>query len=604
MSRRDFLRGTGAALALPALSISHAVRAKNDNGQKVFRWAFVAAETGFDPAQISDLYSNYVIANIIEPPLQYDYLARPTILKPRTAAAMPEISSDFRTFTVRIRPGIYFADDPAFKGTRRELTAADYVYQLKRVADPRWKSPSWSTIESAHVVGLAEMRKLAGNGGKFDYDRELEGIRTLDRYTFQVRLEQPSPRFSENFADARTFGAIAREVVDAYPDEMMSKPVGTGPFRLVEWRRSSRIVLERNPTFRDEVFDASPPADDAAGQAMLAQLKGKKLPMIDRVELSIIEESQPRWLSFLNGQQDTVNVPTEFINIAVPGGHLAPSLVRRHIGFERTIQPDIVVTLFNLEDPIVGGYTPEKVALRRALSLGYNTDEEIRLIRRGSMTPAQSQVPPLTSGYDPHFVSEMGAFDRARARALLDTYGYLDRDGDGWREMPDGSRLEISFATQSAQIDRQFNEMWKRQLDALNVRVNFVVNQWPENLKAARSGKLMLWQLGWTAAGADSDSFLAAAVSTSIGASNFSRFRNAAYDKLYERQRQLPDGDERDAVITEMKRLWVAYMPYKVHGHRFVNDLTQPWLVGYRRHPFSRDFFKYLDIDTTRPGAA
>jgi len=566
---------------------------------KVFRWAFNAAETGFDPAQISDLYSNYVVANIIEAPLQYDYLARPAKIRPRTAAAMPEISDDFRTITVRIRPSIYFQDDPAFKGEARELTAADYVYQLKRVADPRWKSPLWSTIEASQVLGLAEARKRARNGSKFDYDREIEGIRALDRFTFQIRLAEPGPRFYENLTDARVFGAVAREVVEAYGDDIMAHPVGTGPFRLAQWKRSSRIVLERNPGFRDERFDGEPPENDAGGQALLKRNKGQRLPMVDRVELSIIEESQPRWLAFLSGEQDTVNVPLEYVNIAAPNGRIAPSLGKRGISLERTLSPDVVVTYFNMDDPVVGGYEPHKVALRRAIALGYNIEEEIRLIRRGAMIPAQSQVPPLTSGYDPAFFSEMGEFDRARAGALLDLYGYLDRDGDGWREQPDGSPLLLEFTTQSSQLDRAFNEMWKRQLDALGIRVQFKVNQWPENNKNARAGKLMVWSLGWSATSPDSDDFLSLGATKLIGGSNYARFSRPEYDRLYEQQRQMADGPERNAVIREMKRLFIAYMPYKVHGHRYVNDVTQPWLVGYRRHPFARDFFKYVDIDNS-----
>ncbi len=600
MKRRSFLRGAAAAaVAVPAARV--AAQGRSADGKKVLRWAFPIAETGFDPAQISDLYSNYVISNIIEAPLQYDYLARPTILRPRTAAALPEISADFRTFTVRIRPGIYFQDDPAFKGAKRELVAADYVYQLKRVADPRWKSPSWGSLESSKIVGLEELRKQASApGGQFDYDREIEGIRTLDRYTFQVRLEEPSPRFVENFADARPFGAIAREVVDAYPEEMMAHPVGTGPFRLVQWTRGSSTVLERSPTFREELYDAAPAPEDARGQALLAKLKGRKLPMVDRVELSIVLESQPRWLSFLNRQHDIINVPLEFIDIALPNGKLAPSLQKRHIQFERLIQPDVVITYFNLDDPLVGGYTAEKVALRRAISLGYNIDEEIRLIRRGSMTRAQSQVPPLTSGYEPNFVSEMGMFDRARAEALLDVYGYADRNGDGYRENPDGTPLELVITSETSQIDRAFNEMWQRQLDALGIKVRFDIGPWPEHLKQARVGKLMIWLLGYTATSSDSDAFLGLGWSKNIGSSNFARFRNARYDQLYDRQRQLPDGPERNAVIDEMKRIWIAYMPYKVHGHRYVNDLSHPWVIGYRRHPFARDFFKWVDIEDTQ----
>ena len=189
---------------------------------------------------------------------------------------MPDISSDFRTIRVSIRPGIYFQDDPAFKGKRRELVAADYVYQLKRVADPRWKSPLWTAIESSKIVGLAEARKRAQGAGKFDYDAEIEGIRVLDRYTFQIKLAEPGPRFYENLTDARIFGAVAREVVEAYPEEIMGKPVGTGPFRLAKWVRSSKIELERNPTFRDEFYDATPATDDVEGHGIRGQTQRAK----------------------------------------------------------------------------------------------------------------------------------------------------------------------------------------------------------------------------------------------------------------------------------------------------------------------------------------
>jgi ABC-type transport system substrate-binding protein len=595
MKRRALLQA--GVVGPAALAIGRPASAQTGTPQKVFRWAFPAAETGFDPAQISDLYSNYVISHIFEAPLQYDYLARPAIIRPRTAVALPEVSADFRSFTVHIRPGIFFQDDPVFQGKPRELTAADHIYQLKRVADPRWKSPLWPSIESSNILGLAQARKAAQASGRFDYDAEIEGVRLLDRFTFQIRLTEPSPRFGENLTDARVFAGVAREVVDAYEKEIMGKPVGTGPFRLLSWTRASRIVLERNPAFRDEFYDGQPAADDARGQATLARLKGRKLPMVDRVEISVIEESQPRWLSFLNGQQDTVNVPLDFINIAAPNGKIAPALEKKGIELERIINPDVVVTFFNMEHPVVGGYTPEKVALRRAISLGYNTEEEIRLVRRGAMMTAHSQVPPLTQGYDPKFVSEMGQFDRARAKALLDTYGYIDRDGDGWREQPDGSPLLLEIATESSQIDRAFNELWKRQLDALNIRVQFNVGQWPENAKNARTGKLMIWLLGWSAGGSDPDSFLALGLSRNIGGSNYARFNRPEYDRLYDQQKQMPDGPERNAVIREMQRLFVVYMPYKVHGHRFVNDVSHPWLIGYRRHPFARDFFKWIDID-------
>lgn len=593
MKRRDVL------LAAPAVAASTAlpVQAQESGQAKIFRWALNFAETGFDPAQIQDLASNYVVSHIFDTPLQYDFLARPAAIKPRTAAAMPEVSDDFRTFTLRIRPGIFFQDDPVFQGKRRELVAGDYVYQMKRVADPRWKSPLWPSMEAFEMLGLADLRKQATAGGKFDYDREIDGLRTLDRYTLQVRLAKPSPRFVETFTDARATGAVAREVVEAYEKEIMARPIGTGPFRLVSWKRASRIVLERNPGYRDEFYDAEPAADDARGQEILKRLKGRKLPMVDGVELSIINENQPRWLAFLNGQQDVVNVPAEFINIAVPNGQVSPALARRGITVERLLNPDVAVTFFNMDHPVIGGYTPERVALRRAISLGYNVEEEISMIRRGAMIVGQSQVPPLTSGYDPAFRSEMGVFDRARAKALLDTFGYVDRDGDGWREMPDGTPLLLEIATETGQIDRAFNEMWKRQMDPLGIRVSFRPAQWPENLKNARAGKLMMWVLGNTATSTDVDAFLNFGTTKNIGAGNFARFSHAEYDRLYEQQKTLPDGPERLQVIREMQRIMVAYMPYKFHGHRITNDVMHPWLIGFRRHPFARDMFKWIDID-------
>jgi ABC-type transport system substrate-binding protein len=139
-------------------------------------------------------------------------------------------------------------------------------------------------------------------------------------------------------------------------------------------------------------------------------------------------------------------------------------------------------------------------------------------------------------------------------------------------------------------------------MTALGLRIEFRVNQWPENAKNARAGKLMMWQLGWSASAPDADTFFAVAFGPNKGAPNYSRFVNKEYDRLYELQRTTPDGREREAAMFELKRIFVTYMPYKVHGHRFVNDVMHPWLVGYRRHPYARDFFKYVDIDAgTRP---
>jgi ABC-type transport system substrate-binding protein len=566
---------------------------------KVLRVVFERAETGFDPPQLGDIYSQTVAAHIFEELYGYDHLARPVKLKPVTALGMPEVSADFRTWTIRLKPGIYFTDDPAFKGARRELVAQDYVYSIKRYADPAVKSPQWSFIERLGISGLAALRRAALAAEQpFDYDREIPGLRALDRYTVQFKLDAPRPRLPQSL----TLLAVAREVVEAYGARIMEHPVGTGPFKLAEWKRSSRIVLARNPDYRDVHYDAEPAADDAEGQALLAKFKGRRLPMVDRVEIAIIAEDQPRWLAFLNRDFDHITVPPSFVNLAMPGRRLAPYLERQGIRGYMTATQGVWYQYFNMEDPLVGGYTPEKVALRRAIALGVNIERQIDLLRGGQGVVAHSPIGVHMSGFDPAFRSEIGEYDPAKAKALLDIYGYVDRDGDGWRDQPDGRPLMLEQATMSDAAARQFDELMRRDMHALGLRIVFKPALWPENLKAARAGKLMMWQVGFRS-GADGQDALNRLYSGSIGGFNYSRFKLAAMDALYERLTALPDGPEREALFLQAKRLAVAYMPEKTISHFIVSDLVQPRLVGYRRPLFWSEWYHMVDIEQERAPA-
>jgi ABC-type transport system substrate-binding protein len=585
-------------------AIALAIGAHADE-RKVLRLAFTRAETSMDPAHIVDLYSRVLTAHIFEAPYTYDHLARPAKFRPQTAVGMPEVSDDFRVWTVRIKPGIYFNDDPAFKGKQRELVAADYVYAFKRIVDPKNKSPVVAGILEQKFVGLAALRDEAVKGNKpFDYDKPIAGLRAPDRYTLRVELEEPRPRFIETLAAPDLFGAVAREVVEHYGDEIDGHPVGTGPFRLKSWRRSSEIVLERNPDYRENTYQAEPAPDDKEGQAILAKFKGRRIPMIDEVRVAVIEQSQPMWLSFLNDEVDALvtnagRVPSDFLAIAMPGGKVAPYLTKRGIRGVRNLNPDTGLAYFNMEDPVVGGYTADKIALRRAISLAYDVDSEIRNIRRGGIR-AQSPVVPHTVGYDPAFKSEMSDYDPARARALLDLYGYVDRDGDGWRDLPDGRPLTIEMASQPDDLSRKFDELWKKNLDAIGVRLVFKPAQWPENLKAARAGKIQFWQLGSSAAGPDGQDALSRLFGPQSASQNLARFRNAEFDKIYERMRQIPDGPERDALFFKAKQISVAYMPYRHTAHRMEVDMYHDWVEGYRRPLFWQDWWHMVDIDMQR----
>jgi len=563
----------------------------------VLRLAFLIAETNFDPAFTSDLYSNSIIDEIFEAPLTYDFLARPAKLKPQTAQALPEVTDGGRTYTIRLRNGIYFADDPAFEGRKRELTAADYDFALKRLMDPAVHSPNLWLIEG-RIAGVEEAIAKAKKEGRFDYESRIPGIDVVDRYTLRIRLVRPDFSFMYILA-MQTIGAQAREVVERYGAEIGAHPVGTGAFRLAEWKRSSKIVLEKNPNFREVYYEAEPPADDALSQSLYAENKGKRLPQVDRVEVSIIEESQPRWLAFLNNEIDWVNTPLEFINMAVPGGKPAPWLAKRGVRYIPEVDADVVYLYFNMKDATLGGYTPDKVALRRAISLGYDNGSEISRLRNGMGLEAQSPIPPGVLGYDPDF--NLGkTYDPAKARALLDMFGYVDRDGDGWRDMPDGSPLVFGYAMSPTLIERQFTEHWKKCMDAIGIRMEIEVAKWPDLRKKSKLGKLQSWQLSWSADYPDGDNIYQLLYGPNCGTSNDGCFQLKEFDTLYDRAAALPPGPERTRVYQQMARLVAAYAPWKLNVHRMRNQFVQPWILGWRRHPFLHEGMRFADIDLER----
>jgi ABC-type transport system substrate-binding protein len=593
---KPFFQSAALALAIATHSSAQAPAAP---AKKVLRYAFEGAETSLDPAKISDLYSRTLTPHIFEGMYKYDYLARPIKIKPLTADGMPQVSADFRVWTVKIKPGIYFADDPAFKGKRRELVAQDYVYSFKRIADPANKSPVWSAVETDKMLGLNELRQSSLDKKQpFDYSREIEGLRALDRHTLQIKLEEPRPRYIETLTNSDILGAVAREVSEFYGDKAEEHPVGTGPFKLVQWRRSSFIAFERNPDFREMFYDAEPAADDAEGQALLARFKGRRLPMVDRVEISVIEEEQPRWLSFVNGEADLAyRIGYQFVNQAVPGGKVAPNLAKRGLRAYQVVEPASNFLIFNMEDPTVGGYTADKVALRRAVGLGMDSAGEIAYAYNGQGVVSQSVLLPFTSAFDPKVKSEFGDYDPARAKALLDLYGYVDKDGDGWRDKPDGSPLVLQIATEADQRRRKIMEIMNKNMKALGIRTESKIGQWPENLKAARAGKLAMWSVATSADAPDAIGALARYDSREFGGQNMARFKMPEFDKLYDRLQAIADGPERAVLFAQAEKIALAYMPYKFKLARLSTDMSYPQLIGYRHPVFWQEFWHYVDID-------
>ena len=260
------------------------------------------------------------------------------------------------------------------------------------------------------------------------------------------------------------------------------------------------------------------------------------------------------------------------------------------------MQPAIAYLYFNMEDPVVGGYDPAHIALRRAITMGYDVGEEIRVLRQGQGAPATQVVPPNMSGHDPSYDGRV-KFDVAGANALLAKFGYVDRDGDGFRELPDGRPLLLKMASDPSAQSREFDELWQRNLRGLGIRVDFVKQKWPDLLKAARLGQLQSWQLGNINTTPDGFGFFGLLYGRNAGFSNLARFQLPEFDRLYETARSMPDGAERLATERKMSELVNAYAPWVLTAFRYESVLVQPWLRGYKYNPTFQYPFAYLDVD-------
>jgi ABC-type transport system substrate-binding protein len=586
----------GAALMLSALALpaaSHAADLK-----KTLRVTFQVAETGFDPTRPSDYYSGMVIEAIYDRLLTYDYLARPAKLVPNAAESLPQITDKGKTYTFKIRKGIYFTPDPAFKGKKRELTAEDYAYSIKRFFDPRNRSP-YAFLFEGKIVGLDELGARARKAGRFDYDAKVAGIEVPDRYTLRIRLKEIDYGLPHILAFDLS-GAVAREVIEAYGEDTNAHPVGSGPYRLKHYTRSSKIVLEANPGYRDQIWDFQP-GDDPLDREIAAQMKGKKLPAIGNVEISIMEETQSRWLAFENGETDLEyqlwDVAPTFMT---EDGKLKPAFVKRGIKLNRTVDPEITYTYFNMQEKIgdqpnpVGGYSLERIALRRAIAMAYKTGDRIRILRKGQAVRAEHPIPPGIAGHDPAYKNSI-PYDPRTANALLDRFGYK-KGSDGYRTMPDGKALVIRFS--STERDRPFDELMRRSLDSIGIRLEIHKDRFPELLKLERRCRLMMRGSAWIADYPDGDNFMQLLYGPNTEQSNNACYKSKEFDKLYEKSRTLPDGPERNQLYRAMARKMEADTVWIMNDSRYRNMLMQPRVIGYKRHPALHQEWMYIDLDS------
>jgi oligopeptide transport system substrate-binding protein len=562
---------------------------------KVLRTIFPTAETGFDPVIQRDLYSTQVCQALFETLYTYDYMARPVRLAPGAAAALPEISEDGRTYTIRLKKGILFAPDAAFGGKPRELTMADYVYAWKRLMDPKLASPHTWLLENK-IVGLDELVAAGKKSGKYDVDGKVAGFELLDPYTLRLHLKQTDYNLGMVLSHTPT-SAVAREVVEKYQDaqgQVMGNPVGTGPFYLVknEWLRGARIVLEANPVYRHRVWDFEA-ADTPEDRKIAAEMRGKTLPAIGRVEIAVMLEDQSRLLSFQTGSTDVFWLDGPLSPKVLANGQLKPELAAKGVQLSRIPDPEISFYYWNGQDATLGGFSKEKIALRRAIAMAHNVDEEIRIVWNGEAKKLEYPIPPGVVGYDPDYRS-INRYDPALANALLDRYGYK-KGKDGWRRKPDGSPLVITYTARNESNGVQQTEMWRKTYNALGIRMEGQRMLFADILKADKQCKLQTRTNPWIADFPDGDNFMQLFYGPNIHQNNNSCFSHPEYDRLYAQTQKMRAGPERDRLYRKMARILEVNGAMLMGYARYRSMLAQPNVLGFKKHPILTQEWLYID---------
>jgi len=547
---------------------------------------------GFDPGDIGDVYSALVAAQIFECLYQYHYLKRPYELIPQLAEDMPQMSEDGLTYTIKIKKGVYFANGLCFEeGRGRELKAGDFVFAWKRIADIKYLSKNWWVFDGK-IVGLDEFReytKGCKRAEDVDYSRPVKGLTASDDYTLVIKLKKPWPQITYLLAHLPT-APIAKEAVDYYGKDIVSYPIGTGPFKLKVWHRGSYIEMVRNPNFRGEFYPSEGESDDLE-EGLLADA-GKKLPMVDKISFVLIEEDQPRWLQFLRGKIDASSIPKDNYSQAIDASRsLTPEMKRWNIHLKTFRNPDTFWIGFNMEDPVLG----KNKALREAISYSIDRERYIELFWNGRDEVAYGFIPPLMKTYNPEIRKIGKSYNPEVAAQLVKeaekTYG---------GRLP---RLRFSMGGTDT-LARQIGQFWQRGFKSVGLDVEVEYMDWPTFQDKVKTKSVQMFSLGWVADYPDAENFLQLFYSknASPGPNNFN-YSNPEFDRIYEQIAVMADSPERTELYRKAERIVIEDCPAAFINHRVAYVLHHDWVGNYKPHVFQYGLAKYRRLDSAKRAA-
>lgn len=558
---------------------------KKSDKEAELNLVFRANVKGLDPAHTSDLYSATVIAQVYDSLLQYNYLKRPSTLEP-ALSELPEISKDGTEYVFKLKPGVYFQDHTAFpNGKGRELVASDVIYSWKRLADPANTSEAYFVIEGK-IKGLAEWAKKKASG-EANYDTPVEGLVARDSHTLVVKLDKPYHQFS-NVVAMPSMSVVPREAVEMFGQEFLNNPVGTGPFMLAkkeDWVRNSKIMLVKNPRFREEKFPSVGMEEDQ--KKGLLKDAGKKLPLVEKLVFHELPEEQPRWQTGLKGGYEWFDIPSDSFEGAVKSGSLSPELTEK--GMKVDIEPAMDVTYvgINMMDPVLG----KSKAVRQAMALAFDSDDYIKRFMNGRGIKAHSPIPPGLSVYDAKFVNPLAVHNLSKAKKLLAEAGY-----------PDGKGLpEFDYESLADTKGRQQGEYFAQSMAKVGIRIRINSNSWPQLLTKLKERKATLFGLGWGAVYPDPQAFFMAFYSKNISPGpNATNYVNADFDKLYEKSLTLRDGPERDAVYRKLRDFIVDQSVWIHISHRLNYRVLHGWVENFKWSDIGLTYPKYIGVDVAK----
>jgi ABC-type transport system substrate-binding protein len=495
---------------------------------------------------------------------------------------MPSVSEDGITYIFKLKKGVLFHDNKCFKdGIGREMTSADVVYSIKRLADPKLQSKGWWLLDG-RVLGLNEWRSQYADAKKVDYDADIDGVTVIDKYTVQFKLTKPFPQFL--YALAMPFTVIVpEEAVNTYGQEFLNNPVGTGPFTTSTYTQTNKIVYTKNPKYRPEYYPSEGEASDKENG--LLQDAGKRLPLVDKIIVSVITEEQTRWLNFLKGNIDSVSIPPDqFTQIIVPGQGLAKDFVEKGIKTQKKVGIDITYNAFNNANKLF----KDNLKLRQAMSLAYDKEKINKNFFYGVSRPAQSIVPPDVAGYDKSYRGPYQNFDLEKAKKLIAEAGY-----------PAGKGLpEITYHYKYDTQGRKIAEMFKQMMAQIGVQIKLMGVTWPELVKLVNTKQTMMYSMAWGADYPDAENFLQLLYGPNEApGSNGSNFSSPEFNKMYQTISLMPDSAERTALYKKMSVFSAENVPMIYGLHRVGFGLIHSWVRNMKPIEFNHGVGKYYNID-------